>query len=133
MASLIEHQQIKVPQNEGVDEARLRPLLDGKAVALVVKDVRIHTKKRVTLPLLFLTPGSLYGLHDVLVISFWGNGCEVAQTNQEIRPVVFHRLGITGKDAVVLARALSNLYHSEVIEANGNTQTKQRGKKQPQK
>lgn len=93
--------------------SRLEPLLENKAVALTVRDLKSFPKKRIPTPVLFLQPGEIFGsagMDSLLVISLWGHGCEVVDVRDEIRVITFHRVGVSAKIGKVLVRELNELY-----------------------
>jgi len=89
----------------------LAPLRVGKPVALVVDDPRLPKRKRVDKPLLFITPIAVFGrVSSKLVVALQTHGCEVVDTAQEIKPMVFYRMGIGTKLAISLAAELNLVF-----------------------
>jgi hypothetical protein len=90
----------------------LRPLKQGKPVVLKVDDPGMLRKKRVTeLPLLFLTPETVYrGISPRLVVSLEAHGCEIIDTRQPIKALHLSRVGMSYKVAQQLAMALNKVF-----------------------
>lgn len=130
MSMLIEYRRKDSTSEEGDVSHKLNPLLEGKGVVLEVRDTSIAPKRRVAKPLLFLTPGSVFGIEDILVATLMGHGGEVIDTTKEIRTITFLRMGVGARTANVLSRALTKLYSEGIY--NGNiTQTDSSGEKPP--
>lgn len=122
MRSLIEYQPKDSTSYEGDVSHKLKPLLKGKGVVLEVRDTSIRPKRRAPVPLLFLTPGSVFGVDNILVATLMGHGGEVIDTSMDIRMIHFLRVGVGVRTAKVLSETLTKLY-SEGIH-NGNTTEK---------
>ena len=111
MNELIQDRHRDSTSYEGdVSHELLKPLLEGKAVALAVTDRAIFPRKRVTQPVLFLMPGTMVGYPDIIVASLWGQGCEVINIWEPVRPIEFVRLGVGMRTAKLLSQSLTKLY-----------------------
>lgn len=118
MRSLIKYQPEDSTSIEGDVSRKLKPLLEGKGVVLEVHDATIAPKRRVKVPVLFLAPGEVFGVDNVLVATLMGHGGEVIDTTQEIRVIHFVRLGVGVRTAKILSQALNNLYSERVYNGN---------------
>ena len=120
MRSLIEYQPKDSTSYEGDVSQKLKPLLEGKGVILEVRDTSVRPKRRAPVPILFLAPGSVFGMDNILVATLMGHGGEVIDTTQEIRTIHFLRIGVGARTAKVLSATLTKLYSEGIY--NGNKQ-----------
>jgi len=92
----------------------LAPLKQGKPVVLSVNDIRAPKKKRALEPLLFLTPFTTYGqLSSKISVAYQAHGCEVVDTTEKVTPLVFIRIGMSPRLAIVFANALTAIFSGE--------------------
>jgi len=88
----------------------LLPLRFGKPIALKVTDSKMYTKRRVDMPILFITPTEVFGLgRSSLIFSLTGGGCEVME-KKNLKTVMLFRIGLTMRSAKVLVKELNSLF-----------------------
>jgi len=99
-------------KDKSVAYGLLLPLRTGKPVALVVEDANLQRHKRARVPMLLLTPMSVYGPPSkFLVVALQTYGCEVIDTSQPFRPIMFYRLGLRMAMATALSQQLNVVFN----------------------
>jgi hypothetical protein len=88
-------------------------LTKGKSVVLRVNDPRLMKKKRITDPLLFITPVA----HFNVLVSMPGYGSELIDISKPIRLIQLMRLGLNAILSRALGDELTSLY--ERMDKNG--------------
>lgn len=92
----------------------LTPLLAGRPVVLQVEDRSLPKRKRMDRPLLFITPMAVYGqTSKSLVVSLQTHGCEIVNTQEHIKSIVFYRMGMDIRMANALAGELNLVFRGE--------------------
>lgn len=90
---------------------RLQPLLRGKPVAFRVNDAKMFKKRRVSQPILTITPSTVYGMEGgVLIFAVTGHGCEAVPVTQ-LKPMALYRTGLSMRVAKFLVRELKELFN----------------------
>lgn len=93
---------------KSVIERVLEPLLNGKVVALQVRDPRMAKKSRIKKKVLILVP--MTEDTSYLLAAVPGYGAEMLDVRQEIKGIALYRLGISMALGSSLAKALNELF-----------------------
>ena len=94
----------------------LAPLKLGIPVVLSVKDKKIRRKKRIGIPMLFITPSSVYGLEPgSLVIGLQGGKCEVMKV-EDIKLTYLYSMGLSMESARILKSEIIKLFQEQHID-----------------
>ena len=91
--------------------SRLQPLLSGAQVAFSIHDWYMRKKKRITVPIVILTPIDVdnCGRKDMLLVSVPGYGAEIVNP-RSVKPIELYRAGFTIRSAKVLTTEIKTLF-----------------------